>query len=98
MLCTEVEGVNFLFDKGIITENDMSFGKGKTEGGMSFSDMVARATRGISNLPVLLRTAGALTKGDNVKKVYQSIPETYDEKAVLKWKQDVMEATTLMQR
>ncbi len=98
MLCTEVEGVNFLFDKGIITENDMSFGKGKTEGGMSFSDMVARATRGISNLPVLLRTAGALSKGDNVKKVYQSIPETYDEKAVLKWKQDVMEATTLMQR
>ena len=98
MLCTEVEGVNFLFDKGIITENDMSFGKGKTEGGMSFSDMVARATRGISNLPVLLRTAGALTKGDNVKKVYQSIPETYDEKAVLKWTQDVMEATTLMQR
>lgn len=98
MLCTEVEGVNFLFDKGIITESDMSFGKGKEEGGMSFSDMVARATRGISNLPVLLRTAGALTKGDNVKKVYQSIPETYDEKAVLKWKQDVMEATTLMQR
>ena len=98
MLCTEVEGVNFLFDKGIITENDMSFGKGKTEGGMSFSDMVARATRGISNLPVLLRTAGALSKGDNVKKVYQNIPETYDEKAVLKWKQDVMEATTLMQR
>ena len=98
MLCTEVEGVNFLFDKGIITENDMSFGKCKEEGGMSFSDMVARATRGISNLPVLLRTAGALTKGDNVKKVYQSIPETYDEKAVLKWKQDVMEATTLMQR
>ena len=98
MLCTEVEGVNFLFDKGIITENDMSFGKGKTEGGMSFSDMIARATRGISNLPVLLRTAGALTKGDNVKKVYQSIPETYEEKAVLKWKQDVMEATTLMQR
>lgn len=98
MLCTEVEGVNFLFDKGIITESDMSFGKGKTEGGMSFSDMVARATRGISNLPVLLRTAGALSKGDNVKKVYQSIPETYDEKAVLKWKQDVMEATTLMQR
>lgn len=98
MLCTEVEGVNFLFDKGIITENDMSFGKGKEEGGMSFSDMVARATRGISNLPVLLRTAGALTKGDNVKKVYQGIPETYDEKAVLKWKQDVMEATTLMQR
>ena len=30
--------------------------------------------------------------------LYQSIPETYDEKAVLKWKQDVMEATTLMQR
>ena len=98
MLCTEVEGVNFLFDKQIITESDMEFGKGKGEGGMSFGDVMNRAVRGIGNLPVLLRTAGALTKGDNVKKVYQAMPETYDEKAVLKWKADIMEATALMQR
>ncbi|MBR3095203.1 MAG: NAD(P)/FAD-dependent oxidoreductase [Clostridia bacterium] len=98
LLCTEVEGVNFLFDKGIITENDMSFGTGKSDKGMAFSDLVARATRGIGNLPVLLRTAGALSKGDNVKKVYEAIPKTYNEKAVLKWKADVREATTLMQR
>ena len=98
LLCTEVEGVNFLFDKGIITENDMSFGTGKSDKGMAFSDLVARATRGIGNLPVLLRTAGALSKGDNGKKVYEAIPKTYNEKAVLKWKADVREATTLMQR
>ena len=43
-------------------------------------------------------TYATLTKGDNVKKVYQAMPETYDEKAVLKWKADIMEATALMQR
>ena len=98
MLCTEVEGVNFLFDKQIITENDISFGKGASDGGMSFTEVLSRGLRGVGNLPVLLRTAGALTKGDNVKKVYQSIPEVYDEPAVLKWKDDVLAATTLMKR
>lgn len=98
MLCTEVEGVNFLFDKQIITENDISFGKGASDGGMSFAEVLSRGLRGVGNLPVLLRTAGALTKGDNVKKVYQSIPEVYDEPAVLKWKDDVLAATTLMKR
>ena len=98
MLCTEVEGVNFLFDKQIITENDISFGKGASDGGMGFTEVLSRGLRGVGNLPVLLRTAGALTKGDNVKKVYQSIPEVYDEPAVLKWKDDVLAATTLMKR
>ena len=97
MLCTAVEGVNFLFDKGIITQSDINFSADK-DGSMALSDLIARASRGIGNLPVLLRTAGALSKGDNVKKIYQSIPETYDEKAVLKWKEDVLENTTLMQR
>ena len=98
MLCTEVEGVNFLFDKQIITESDMSFGSGRSDSGMGFTDVLSRGIRGIGNLPVLLRTAGALTKGDNVKKVYQSMPETYDEAAVLKWKDDILAATTLMKR
>ena len=98
MLCTEVEGVNFLFDKGIITQSDISFGTSKDSGGMSFSDVVSRGMRGISNLPVLMRTAGALTRGGGVKKLYQAIPKTYDEPAVLKWKDEILAATPLMVR
>lgn len=97
LLCMETEGINFLFDKQIITESDMNFGKGQG-GNMSFADIASRAVKGIGNLPVLLRTAGALSKGDAAKKVYREIPEEYDEAAVLKWKADVLAATTLMVR
>lgn len=97
LLCTKVDGVNFLFDKQIITERDMSFGKG-AGGSVSFSDIASRAIRGVGNLPVLFRTAGALSKGDNAKKVYKQMPAEYDEAAVLKWKDDVLAATALMER
>ena len=98
LLCTEVNSVDFLFDKQIITQNDMNFGRSKSSGGLSFSDVMGRVAKGIGNLPVLLRTAGALTKGDSAKKVYQAIPEKYDEAAVLKWKQDILSATVFMER
>ena len=93
----DAEGINFLFDKEIITESDLSFGKGQG-GSMSFADVASRALKGIGNLPVLLRTAGALSKGDAAKKVYKEIPKEYDEAAVLKWKADVLAATTFMVR
>ena len=75
----------------------MSFGKG-AGGSVSFSDIASRAIRGVGNLPVLLRTAGALSKGDSAKKVYRQMPAEYDEAAVLKWKDDVLAATALMER
>lgn len=97
LICMEADGINFLFDKEIITESDLSFGKGQG-GSMSFGDIASRAVKGIGNLPVLLRTAGALSKGDAAKKVYKEIPNEYDEAAVLKWKADILAATTLMVR
>lgn len=96
-ICMETEGLNFLFDKQIITENDMSFGKGDG-GSVSFSDVASRAIRGIGNLPALLRTAGALSKGDAAKKVYREIPQEYSVPAVLKWKANVLAATAFMVR
>ena len=75
----------------------MKFGKGQG-GNVSFSDMASKAFKGIGNLPVLFRTAGALSKGDAAKKVYREIPQEYDETAVLKWKADVLAATALMVR
>ena len=52
----------------------------------------------MGNLPVLLRTAGALSKGDGLKKVYRTIPEQYELEAVRKWKEEVLDATVLMMR
>ena len=97
IICMDAKGLNFLFDKEIISESDLSFGKGQG-GNMSFADIASRAAKGIGNLPVLFRTAGALSKGDAAKKVYKEIPKEYDEAAVLKWKADVINATTFMVR
>ena len=91
-------GVDFLFDKQIITPNDINFNRGKSESNSSFSDMLGRVSRGMGNLPVLLRTAGALTKGDGLKKVYRTIPEQCELEAVRKWKEEVLDATVLMMR
>lgn len=98
MFNLSVEGIDFLFDKQIITQSDLNFGQAKDSDGLAASDLLSRVARGIGNLPVLLRTAGALSKGDSAKKVYRSIPEKYEESAVLKWKRDVLEAHVLMER
>ncbi|MGN1194637.1 MAG: NAD(P)/FAD-dependent oxidoreductase [Acutalibacteraceae bacterium] len=98
LLCFDSNDVDFLFDKQIITQNDINFTRSKSESSSSFSDMLARASRGMGNFPILLRTAGALSKGDSLKKVYRTIPEKYEQGAVLKWKDEVLDASVLMIR
>ena len=97
MISTSVKGVDFLFDKQIITQNDISFGESKG-GDISIADVLGRATRGMGNLPVLLRTAGGLSKGDSSKKIYKSIPKVYDEEAIIKWQKEVKAAHVEMLR
>lgn len=97
MISLPVDGIDYLFDKQIITENDLNFGRDKGSG-ISVSSVVSRATKGMGNLPVLLRTASALTKGDAAKKAYLAIPEEYDEQKVLEWKKQVESALVPMAR
>lgn len=97
MLSMPVVGINYLFDKQIITQNDLNFGQSKG-GSLSFADVLGRVSRGMGNIPALLRTATALSKGDAAKKVYLAIPEKYDKQAVLKWKSDVRAAEVAMER
>lgn len=89
-------GIDFLFDKQIITESDLDYEKDSSS--MSASDLLGKVARGAGRLPVLLRTAGALSKGGTLKKVYQSVPEVYDRDAVRKWVSEVEDAHVLMQR
>lgn len=89
-------GIDFLFDKQIITKNDLDYDKGDSS--MPASELLGKVARGAGRLPVLLRTAGALSKGGALKKVYQSIPLQYDRDAVRKWVGEVEEAHVLMQR
>ena len=95
MLSLTAGGIDFLFEKQIITQSDLSFYEST---GMSFPDLVGRATRGIARLPVLLKTAGGLSRGSSTKDVYKSIPKKYSRSAVRKWQDSVREAHVSMAR
>ena len=52
---------------------------------LSFKDLLVKATRGISRLPLLLKMAGMLNKTKKVAKLGKRIPKVYDEKKIDKW-------------
>lgn len=94
----EADGVDFIFEKQLITQSDLNFSRQKDSDGITAGDMMGRIRRGFSKTPVFLHLASAISKGDTVKKIYRSIPEEYDENAVLKWKQDILDALVPMTR
>lgn len=99
MISLPTDGLDFLFDKQIITQDDLNFGRAKDDSSsIGFADIMSRAARGITKLPVLLRTAGGLSKGSNAKEVYKAIPKEYDPVAIRKWKQDVKAANIPTER
>lgn len=93
LISLPTDGLDFLFDKQIITQADLDFGRAKSGSkNIGVADIMGRATRGLAKLPVLIKTAGGLSKGSNAKEVYKSIPKEYDEKAVLEWLERVKQA------
>ena len=95
MLSLPTDGLDFLFDKQIITKGDIG---GYGNAGGSLSDLIGKATRGITKLPVLLRTAGGLSKGSSTKEIYREIPKEYNAKAVRRWQDAVRAAHIPMSR
>lgn len=96
LLSFPADGIDFLFEKQIITSDDLSMYENKS--GKNIADLLGRATRGMSRLPVLLRTVNALSKGSAAKDQYLEIPKEYDEAAVLKWAENVKNAYIPMSR
>ena len=96
LLSLPSSGIDFLFEKGIVTQSDLAMYDNHS--GRSLSDLVGKATRGFSRLPVLLRTAGGLSKGSNAKELYRSVPKEYNKKAVVKWQNSIRDAYIPMSR
>ena len=85
LLSLEPEALDFLLEKRVITANDLS-SHGSSS---SASEMLGRVARGMRQLPVLIKVAGALSKGDGAEKLYAEIPDKYSKEAVDEWKTKV---------
>lgn len=79
------EKLDMLFDKRIITQNDLTSGGAA----VSVSDMVGRVIRGAFHLPTLIRTAKAALCGGTIERLYREIPVVYTDAAFDAWKKKI---------
>jgi len=83
------ENLDWLFEKGIVGANDIA---GGATGGLmklGFKDIVVKACKGISRLPLLLELSGVFNKCTKVTKIGKAIPEEYDEEEIVKWENKI---------
>lgn len=77
--------VDFLLNKGVITENELSSDGSK----MPVAEMLKKLINGAPRMKALLEIAGAAGKGGKNAEIYRRIPENYTREGFLKWKRDI---------
>ncbi|MBR4800355.1 MAG: FAD-binding protein [Clostridia bacterium] len=77
--------IDWLFGKKVVDEKNMADAATGHLIILSFGDLLVKATRGITRLPLLLKMAGMLSKTKKVARLGRNIPKVYDEKAIDAW-------------
>lgn len=79
--------IDFLFEKKLFTAEDLAgAGSGK---GVSPLDLLFRVLRGAGRLPVLLKVAGCVTRGEKLTSAYNNIPAVYTPAAFECWRREI---------
>ncbi len=86
--------LDLLFDKRIVTENELS----NAGADMRAKDVLEKFAKCIFHLPTLLQTAKGALSGDRVAKIYARIPETYTEDGFEAWKKNVAKTVVPLRR
>ena len=81
--------IDWLFGKKVVDEKNMADAATGHLIILSFKDLLVKATRGISRLPLLLKMAAMLGRTKKVAKLGKRIPKVYDEKAIDAWTKKV---------
>ncbi len=79
------EGVDFLFDNGVIQSSDLAGAGTKT----SVVSLLGKFVRGMRNPPYFFAIIKGLIKGAKLKKALESAPEKYDFDAVMNWQNSI---------
>ncbi len=81
------EGVDFLFDNGVIQSSDLAGAGQKT----SLGSLLGKFVRGMRSPGYFFAIIKGLMKGAKLAGKLKKAPERYDEAAVLRWQQQVTE-------
>ena len=85
LLKMPADGVDFLFDNGVIQSSDLA-GAGRN---MNFKALLGKFVRGMKNPKYFFAIIGGLIKGGKTAKTLKNAPERYDEKKVNDWQKKV---------
>lgn len=85
LLGAKPDDIDWLFGKKVVDEKNMADAATGHLIILKPKDLVVKATRGISRLPLLLKMAVMLEKTKKVAKLGKKIPQVYDEHAIDKW-------------
>ena len=85
LLGAKPDDIDWLFGKKVVDEKNMADAATGHLIILSPKDLIVKATRGISRLPLLLKMAVMLEKTKKVAKLGKKIPKVYDERAIDKW-------------
>ena len=80
-----LNGINFLFDKNIITASDIISSLEGEDLNLKFFDILGRGIRGLKKFGLVLQLVKALNKAEKVRNHFFNIPEKYMREKVNKW-------------
>ncbi|MBR3620044.1 MAG: hypothetical protein IKN56_00940, partial [Clostridia bacterium] len=79
------EGVDFLFDNGVIQSSDLAGAGAKT----SVGSLLGKFVRGMRNPPYFFAIIKGLIKGAKLKKALESAPVKYDFDSIMNWQNSI---------
>lgn len=89
LLNYSVKVLNFLFEKRIITEQELGLGSSGKELELTKKDILEKIKRGIARPISLLKLKNAGVAAKTVKQVALSIPDTFDSDKIEEWRKKV---------
>lgn len=89
LLNYRANAIDFLFDRKILTAEELSAGANGKEIVMSKAVLLNKVKKGIRRPDILLRLKGAVQRSKDVKLCAQAIPETFEPQAVAAWQKSL---------
>lgn len=85
LLGADIDDINFLFDNGVVSDQDMSTAATGDVLTLGFKQILEKVAKGYKKLFLLLKLNGILTKGKKASKHAANIPAEYDAEKIMKW-------------
>ncbi|MFX0070347.1 MAG: NAD(P)/FAD-dependent oxidoreductase [Candidatus Hermodarchaeota archaeon] len=80
-----LNGIDFLFNKRIITKSDITASLEGNEVKIKFFDLLGRGFRGLKKFGLIIKLAKALNYGDKARNHFFNIPKNYNHDEVKNW-------------